>query len=234
MMHGPPPGLDAPPRWTPPSLDAIPAGADAWAAVPSRSLVRAADGGVLQQATAVRAAWHGDLLLVRFECADVDAWGTHDRRDAPLWTEEAVEVFLAPGADVPRSYLEVEVSPRGVLFDAWIDNPDGARATLRTDASWDCRGIEWRAGRFRGGAPGADDWWAELVLPLRSLRPPPAPLPDLWRANFYRIERPRRGSLPEEYGAWSPTLRQPPDFHVPARFGLLVRSPAQRSSHCAR
>jgi hypothetical protein len=222
-----------PPRWLLPRLDTRPR-AHEWCAVPSRSLVRATDGGPLAQATSVRAAWHGELLLVRFECADVDAWGTHDRRDAPLWTEEAAEIFLAPGSETPRRYVEIEVSPRSALFDAWIDNRDGVRATLHADLGWDCPGIEWRAGRFDGGVPGAEDWWAEIALPLRALVPEPAPLPDRWRANFYRIERPRVPGLPEEYGAWSPTLRDPPDFHVPERFGLLERFDPQRSSQSTR
>ena len=48
-------------------------------------------------------------------------------------------------------------------------------------------------------------------------------VPRIWRANFYRIERPRQ---PPEAGpeltAWAPTLVSPADFHKPARFGLLV------------
>ena len=44
----------------------------------------------------------------------------------------------------------------------------------------------------------------------------------LWRANFYRIDRGER----DEYSAWRPTLRSPPDFHVPARFGSLRLAPA--------
>ncbi|HVS64273.1 MAG TPA: carbohydrate-binding family 9-like protein [Thermoanaerobaculia bacterium] len=185
--------------------------------------MRSTDGGPLRQRTAVRVAWHEDSLLVRFECADVDAWGTYSERDAPLWSEEAVEVFLAPGGDTPRRYVEIEVSPRGVLFDALIDNPDGLRTTMRADVSWKCPGIRWRVGPLAGRSGEADDWWAEIALPLRSVLPGTRPLPALWRANFHRIERPRLGGLPEEYAAWSPTLRDPPDFHVPERFGLLRR-----------
>ena len=38
-----------------------------------------------------------------------------------------------------------------------------------------------------------------------------------WHANFYRIDR----GPADEYSAWQPTLADPPDFHVPARFGQL-------------
>lgn len=211
------------PSLAPPWLDDQPESRDAWAGVPKLELTRSTDGRPLRQRTTVSAAWLGDVLLVRFECDDIDAWGTHTERDAPLWKEEAVEVFLAPGGDPPTRYVEIEVSPRGALFDAWIDNPDGERTTLRADPSWDCPGLRWAVGA-RDGAAEADDWWAEIAIPLRSVLPEPTPLPTTWRANFYRIERPRIEGAPEEYAAWSPTRRDPPDFHVPTRFGRLLRS----------
>jgi cellulose/xylan binding protein with CBM9 domain len=185
--------------------------------VPALPFFLLADGsGPAAQPTAVRLAWDEAALHVRFECADRDAWGTFTRRDDPLYQEEAVEVFLAPGAADPARYFEFEVSPRGTLFDAVVDNPDANRATMRTDPAWDCPGLGWAAG------PGAaeEDWWATLAIPWRALlATPEAPLPLFWRANFYRIERPRDGA--PEFSAWSPTLTAPADFHKPARFGRL-------------
>ena len=166
--------------------------------------------------TAVTADWDEERLYLRFECEDDDAWGSFTRRDDPLWQEEVVEVFLAPGEADPREYFEIEVSPLGTLFDARISNPTSKRADLRVDRTWDCPGIAWRAGR--GGA--RRDWWAEIEVPWRSLAPE-GPLPRVWRANFYRIERPLGGEV--EFSCWSPTLTDPPDFHQPARFGRLVR-----------
>jgi hypothetical protein len=133
-------------------------------------------------------------------------------RDDPIYEEEVVEVFLAPGAEDPRAYFEYEVSPAGVLFDARIENPQGRRAGMKILTGWDCEEIGWGAGIVPGG------WWAVLALPWASMLRG-APMPALWRANFYRIDRPT-GS-PPEYSAWSPTLADPPDFHLPARFGTL-------------
>jgi hypothetical protein len=214
------PGKDHPPVWRVPRLGA---GAPLWEEVPElseRGLVRSEDGAAPVQPTRVRLGWDERALHVRFDCADRDAWSTFTRRDEPLYQEEAVEVFLAPGAEDPRAYAELEVSPRGVLFDAWIDNPDSDRATLRADLGWDCPGVVWAAGRGQH----AEDWWAELTLPWPGLLAaagwPPEPLPRLWRANLYRIDRPRDGS-PSEFTAWSPTLVAPADFHRPGRFGVL-------------
>jgi Carbohydrate family 9 binding domain-like len=212
---------DAPdlPRWVVPQAGPVPR----WEEIPGRPLVSALDGGPAEQPTTVRAAWDAQALYVRFECSDRHAWGTLTRRDDPLYQEEAVEVFLAPGTADPTVYLEFEVSPLGVLWDGRIHNPTSRRADLVSDAGWDCPGVRWQAGRQAGpavfGAGGAEDWWAELVLPWEGIAGGASPPPRLWRANFYRIERPADG--PPEFTAWSPTLAVPADFHKPARFGVL-------------
>lgn len=170
------------------------------------------------QQTRLRACWDSKALYVRFDCEDRDAWGTFERRDDPLYEEEAVEVFLAPGTADPRSYFEFEVSPRGTLFDALIHNPTSERRDMTGDPAWDCPGLRWAAG------PGRErqDWWAVLGIPWNGLLSPGETLPLVWRANFYRIERPRTPAGSEaEFSGWSPTLTRPADFHKPARFGLL-------------
>ncbi len=173
------------------------------------------------QATVVQVAWTDAALWVRFDCADRDAWGTYRRRNDPIYSEEAVEVFLAPGEADPHEYWELEVSPLGVIFAAHVHNPTWRRADLVADTSWPCRGLAWRA------APTGrnEDWQAAMAIPWPALVAPGrqgSPLPRRWRANFYRIERPRDGAA--ELSCWSPTLTAPPDFHVPARFGLLELS----------
>lgn len=189
----------------------------AWDRIPPLPpLVLSDGGGPALQATAVRVAWDREGLHVRFDCEDRDAWGTFTRRDEPIYQEEAVEVFLAPGEADPAVYFEFEVSPRGVLWDGVVRNPHSRRSDMTVDPGWDCPGIRWAAGPAGMG----DDWWAELVLPWSGLLPgETGPPPRLWRANFYRIERPRGGEA--EFSAWSPTLASPPDFHKPGRFGTL-------------
>jgi hypothetical protein len=216
-----------------------------WARAVSLGPFILADGsGAAEQATTVRVGWDARALYVRFECADRDAWGTWRQRNDPIYLEEAVEVFLAPLAPdtadeaAPHRYWELEVSPPGVLFAARIENPNGGRAGLVADTSWECPGLEWQAGPRaatpESGPPQAEsagrrltgacqDWWAALAIPWRALdehvQPPGGPPPRRWRANFYRIERPRGGR--PEFSCWSPTFTEPPDFHRPDRFGVL-------------
>lgn len=203
------------PRWPAPRFEG------SWDGLPALPpLVLAADGSPAELTTVVRVGWDDEALHVRFDCVDLHAWGTHRKRDAPLYEEEVVEVFLAPGEADPVDYFEIEVSPLGALFDARIHNPTSLRADLVADTGWDCPDLRWEAGR------GAErqDWWATLSIPWAGIAPAGlyGGIPRAWRANFYRIERPAEG--PPEFSCWSPTLTRPADFHKPARFGVLELS----------
>jgi hypothetical protein len=220
------------PRWRVPLApeplddDAV-VGAWAWQRIPRLPPFVRADGqGPAAWKTAVRVCRDDFGLAVRFDCADRWAWGTFTERDDPLWQEEAVELFLALGAADPRRYFEFEVSPRGVLFDARVDNPTSRRPDLAVEAGWNCSGVRWGAGstELLPEAVYPQDWWAVLVLPWAALAPSGEPftIPDILRANFYRIERPADPpGAAAEFSAWSPTLADPADFHQPARFGFL-------------
>jgi len=196
---------------TPPNWD--PHGS--WQDVPTLPPFHLADGsGTAIQQTAVRVCYDATALYVRFDCTDQDIWGTFTHRDDPIYDEEVVEVFLAPGLDIPTQYAEIEISPNGVLFDAWVQNPTGDRAQMVVDTAWDWPGIVWRTEKIEQ----EKRWWATLILPWAGIAPADS-LPTVWRANFYRIERPRNGD--PEFSCWSPTLTAPADFHRPARFGTL-------------
>lgn len=187
-------------------------------------LLTLSDGsGPPSRPTEVKAHWSEDRLYIGFLCVDPDVWGTYLSRDDPIWEEEVVEVFLCPSLDL-TTYLEFELSPRNVQFDALVHNPTEERSSLRIDTSWDC--ADWESGVVVDGT--LDDrsdtdrlWIAEMSFAFASLpglpHCPPRP-GDEWRVNFYRIDR----TPTPEFSAWSPTLRHPPDFHVPSRFGRLV------------
>ena len=42
---------------------------------------------------------------------------------------------------------------------------------------------------------------------------------DEWRANFFRIDR--SAAHGDDFSAWQPTMKTPPDFHVTEAFGVL-------------
>ena len=163
--------------------------------------------------TRVELAWDATHFHVRFHCRDDDAWGSFTERDAPLWQQEVVEVFLAAGDAVPTEYFELEINPGGTLFDARVANPHGDRRGLVVDPGWNCPDIEW--GSEASGESQA--WRAHLAIPWSGLECSIAPA--TLRANFYRIERPRGGE--PEFSCWAPTFTSPADFHRPGRFGVL-------------
>src|SRR5262249_49828664 len=115
-----------------------------------------------------------------------------------------------------------EVSPLNTVFDARVFSPERDRRSMLVDRDWNAPGLRTAAG-VSGTLDRRDDtdlgWIAELAIPFADLGldGPPAP-GTVWRANFYRIER---GHV-EEFPAWSPTFKEPPDFHLPDCFGELV------------
>jgi hypothetical protein len=171
-------------------------------------------GEAPQWPTQLEVGWMGKTLVVKFTCDDPVIWCTMSERDLPLWDEEVVEVFLAPGPETPTQYFEFEVNPDGVLWDGLISCPTGGREGLVSGSDWDCDRLEWSA--WRDDEQGK--WGAELIIPLDVLSP--NGIPREWRFNACRIERPMDGG--PEFSAWSPTGGPHPEFHRPSRFGRLL------------
>ncbi len=175
------------------------------------ALRRATDGEVPRQGTLVTAYYDDTFLTVLFRADDDEIVATYWNHDDPLWQEDALEIFLAPEGLTP--YFEIEVNPLGTTFDARIDSPDGVRATMKTDLAWTCEGLF--------AALRRDDqrtWQAVIRIPFASLSARPEP-GGVWRANFFRIDRSTHHG--DDFSAWQPTLKTPPDFHVAAAFGAL-------------
>jgi Carbohydrate-binding family 9 len=185
----------------------------AWRELRSLPPLMLNDGSkVATQQTEVRLCYLSSHLYIRFDCLDDDIWGNYTKRDDPIYEEEVVEIFIAAGNAAPQHYFEFEVSPKGVLFDCKIYNPSGFYDDrLEVDVSWNAEDIVWHAEIL----PEEQKWWAILEIPWQAI----GGFQDIWRANFYRIERSSKSGT--EFSSWSPTLR-PNMFHVPAKFGSLL------------
>ncbi len=208
------------PHWSVPRvpsswmIQADPAAWD-WTDIPALPPFILADGsGPAVQQTSARVCYDAQALYVRYDCADYDIWGTYTQRDEAIYDEDVVEIFFGPGEADQVHYFEFQVSPNEVLLDARVYNPTSQRPELQVDIPWKCPGIRWQAGRD----DAAQHWWAVLVIPWAAVAPA-GDLPPVWRANFYRIERPH--DAPSEFSCWSPTMTDPADFHKPAYFGVL-------------
>jgi hypothetical protein len=183
--------------------------APAWQDAERVELRVGTDGTVPKQRSWVRCAWTQDEWRVLFENEDTDPWATHTERDAPLFEEETVEVFIDPIGDL-ESYYEIETNPLSALLDIVFRR---SRSGYKGDWSWNCEGLRVGARIARGL------WVSEFAIPFASVATPPVS-GTVWRANFCRIDRPSRdGSLPRELTAWSPPMRE--TFHTPERFGFV-------------
>jgi hypothetical protein len=182
--------------------------------------------GPSEHTTVFRALWTDQGLYVRFDVRDEDPWYTYTDRDAPLWEEEVVEIFLDPNRRGTH-YAELEINPINVVCDLEVvsTNPK------EIDLSWNLEGLESHTATVRNKTEDVVGWTAVAFLPWEGFRSLPstadAALPpnpgDRWRFNVFRIERPGGRTDPETdviLAAWSP----PPgrSFHVPAAFRDLV------------
>lgn len=181
------------------------------------NLVRSTDGGSASLPTSVTAFYDSSFLYVVFHFEDDEVRATYRNHDDPLYEEDVLEVFLSPTA--PETYFEIEVNPLGATFDARIDSPSGTRGSMTTDLEWEAEGL-WTASR-KIRTEGAATFLTEtlIAVPFRPLGVDTPEPGSSWRGNFFRIDRSRRG---DEYLAWSPTMKNPADFHVVSAFGRLL------------
>ena len=190
-----------------------------WALPPQAGRVplrRATDGHSPRLATSLGLYWDDEFLTALFSGCDDRVVATHLEHDAPLYEEDVVEAFLAPRR--PSEYFEIEVNPRGTVFDARIESPDGVRSTMKAELGWDAPGLFTAICSLR--RPNElTDFDIVLRLPFRDLRVPPPQNGEMWKANFFRVDR--HAELGDEYSAWQPTMKNPADFHVTAAFGTL-------------
>lgn len=175
-------------------------------------LVITSDSKTPLQATTVSALWNQDYLYVAFSCVDNDIQATMTEFNQLLYLEEVVEVFIDDDSD-GFTYTEIEVNPNNAVLHYMMNN--------------DLKGKKWAFARLEPCVHTAvkrhsSGWDVEMAIPLNEFIKAPniPPLPgDIWRVNFYRIDRPTDGRQ-NEYSAWSPTGIN--DFHTPLSFGELV------------
>lgn len=176
------------------------------------ALRRSTDGAPPRLPTQITVYSDGQCLNILFQLRDEGVVATYLNHDQPLYEEDVVEVFLAP--ETLTRYYEIEVNPLGTTFDAQVDSPDGVRATMKIDLSWECPNLFAAVRRI----PGETDIIMRVPFACVGGRVPSKATE--WRGNFFRIDRNREHG--DEFSAWQPTLKNPADFHVAAAFGRLI------------
>lgn len=169
----------------------------------------------------VALAWDDASLYVAAAIPDRDIASTMTAHDDPLWKEEVFELFVFGQAPASR-YLELQVSPRGVTFDAKFS------AYRKGDTAWDSA---WKtAVDVRGTVDDRQDtdqgWSVEVAVPWTEIcahtaAPCPPQVGQHVVINAFRFERPAKGGTVGL--ALSPT--RVPDFHAADNAAILELGP---------
>lgn len=180
-----------------------------WYGIRAMDLVDTVTGAPPVEGTQVRACWSKLGFHVRFECEDSEVISDYTKRDEPLYEQDVVELFLDEEG-TGNQYLEIEVSPYNVVFDANIRND--LQGGIVIDSAWDCDGLVTTVSQPVNGTTVYD-----IQIPMHNFRMP-IEQNTSWMANFYRIDGRLNGG--REYQAWNSTGVV--NYHVPGRFGKII------------
>ncbi|GIP18306.1 hypothetical protein J40TS1_39480 [Paenibacillus montaniterrae] len=184
-----------------------------WEHCPSVQLVDTVTGLAPKEQTEVKACWSSEALYIRFECTDHYVKSDYTKRDDPLYEQDVIEVFIDLAGD-GKQYIELEVSPHNVVFDAKITGAQG-KSHIVVDTAWDIEGLYTAVKPFEHSQQPGNIYL--LKLPTAALGKT-ARAGDAWRINFYRIDQDESGQ--RQFQAWSPTGEV--NYHKPNLFGTLL------------
>lgn len=159
------------------------------------------------QATTTVHITHDDTALYVAFVATEPAMGTlvsnHRQRDANVWLDDCVELFLDLTGD-GQTVVQIVVSCENVIWDAHAG----------------MGGLRWNAEGMRTEVSHHDDHWiAELALPFADLGVEVPQTGDVWRVNFARERYAAARTGLRENSTWA---GQPESaFRSPDRFGEM-------------
>ncbi|KAI0455096.1 hypothetical protein F5B21DRAFT_213707 [Xylaria acuta] len=136
-----------------------------------------------------------------------------------LFEYEVMEAFIYHGTDDPRSYLEFEVSPNNVTWQAFIYNPskvraDGAPFDGGKLATPIIDGLVTSTALDRD----AGTWVSNASIPLGLFNVDDGQAQGTkWRMNFFRTVVSPETFPAQDLGAWNPTNMS--NFHMTPFFG---------------
>lgn len=186
----------------------------------SRAFVETRHGGPAPVRAFAKVLWDKRYLYIGVEVQDALLRASHHAHDDHLWEQDCVELMVDPDGD-GKNYFEIQVSPRGLVFDTRYDSRRVPKPFGHVDWNSKARvGVTTR-GTIDDGVADAG-YSVEIAIPWHAFSSggeptrPPA-IGDEWRANFYVMDL---GARRQEAAAWSHL--QTGDFHVPRRFGILA------------
>lgn len=139
----------------------------AWASAAAAHFSTAEDSPPPSGPTSAKLLWDHDYLYVYVDVQDADIATSFTQRDESLWQADVVEVFIDTDQN-QRDYVELQVSPAGVIFDSHF--PGG-----RADQSLPAWNSELRAAVMIDGTlnqAGDQDrgYRVEMAIPWRDVK----------------------------------------------------------------
>lgn len=136
-----------------------------------------------------------------------------------IWEYEVMEAFIYKGTDDPQTYLEFEVSPNNVTYQAFVYNPSKERAegtpfdhAFISDPAADGFAAETALDRE------AETWVSEVKVPLGLFNVDVGKAQGTkWRMNFFRTVVSPESYPDQGLGAWS--VPDKASFHISKFFG---------------
>jgi len=141
-------------------------------------------------------------LYFKFMTIDRNPKSTLTDYNAPLYDEEALEIFVSPNGGAKR-YFEFQTNHLGAVFAAWIDNgaPENRKINYIEKCPVELKVMPTPKGFITFGHINITDW----------------NISDGATFNVYRIKRSDNNGL--ILGAYSPTGAD--NFHMPEKFAKL-------------
>lgn len=143
--------------------------------------------------------------------------GTND----DIWQYEVMEAFIYQGTNDPQTYLEFEVNPNNVTYQAFVYNP----SKVRTEgAPFDHLFVSNPAADGFSAKTKLDKkaefWRSDVVIPLGLFNVDVGKAKGTkWRMNFFRTVVGPSTYPDQELGAWSPPDKA--SFHITPKFGYV-------------
>jgi hypothetical protein len=197
--------------------------------------------------TRMKIAWDDHFLRVLAEMEEPHVWGTITEKNAVMFEDNDIEVFIDPDCD-GLNYYEFEMNTLGTIWELSLPKPYGEGGVPILGCNLPGLKSEVRVkGTLNDPSDLDQGWEAEIAFPWSGLANyhagggcPPKP-GDTWRMNFSRVQwrheitdgryvripphgtplaeslNPEEQEHPEDNWVWSP--QGAVNMHLPARWG---------------
>ncbi|MDR8393565.1 carbohydrate-binding family 9-like protein [Aliifodinibius sp. S!AR15-10] len=144
--------------------------------------------------TRVKLLWDEDYLYVAAELEEDDIWGTMTERNAPLYLDNAFEIFVDPNGDT-HDYVEFEINALGTIWDLFLTKPYRNGAQILSNWNLlDYKSAVSLDGEINNPEDTDQGWTTEYAIPMDALlevAPGSQSIAsgDQWKMNFARAQR---------------------------------------------